>query len=275
MRTRSRAAGAAALCAVAWLTLPATGRAAECVQVVVDYGTVDGYAPGAPNTRCVNVDHGGTAAQALDGRARYKGNFLCAIDGYPESGCGDEPPSPYWSIWYWSGGRWVYSQEGVATLQVADRDRDGHPDAFGFRYHEVDRRQPPRLAPSYPKPSPTATPKPTATKPRSARPSATAPPATTGARPTANGSTAATSDPAVATTTTSGAPTATPATGVPTAPPTTTPPPAGDTGSPDAAPPPTAATPRGAGGVPVGTVAGALLAATLLGAAAVRARKSA
>lgn len=166
MTYRTRAVGVAALAAGSLLPAAGPAAAAECVRVVVDYGTFEG-APAGPNMRCVDVGYGGTAADALRGRARYKGNFLCAIDGYPESGCGDEPPSPYWSIWYWSGGRWAYSQEGVATLEVADRDRDGHPDPFGFRYHAVDRRLAPRYDPSYPKPTPTPTtapPKPAPTK---------------------------------------------------------------------------------------------------------------
>ncbi|HVF03546.1 MAG TPA: hypothetical protein VNA20_01780 [Frankiaceae bacterium] len=185
MAYRARTAGVAALAAGSLLPAAGPATAAECVRVVVDYGTFEG-APAGPTVRCADVGYGGTAADALRGRARYKGNFLCAIDGYPESGCGDEPPSPYWSIWYWSGGRWVYSQEGVGTLEVADRDRDGHPDPFGFRYHAVDQRQAPRYDPSYPKPTPKPTepaPKPT-TKPAPPAPSG----GETSAAPAADGS---------------------------------------------------------------------------------------
>ena len=277
MAYRARVAVLAAVAAGSLLPAPGAA-AAECVKVVVDYGTF-ADSPAGPRTACVDVPYGGTAADALAGRARYKGNFLCAIDGYPRSGCGDEPPSPYWSIWYWSGGRWVYSQEGVATLEVADRDRDGHPDPFGFRYHEVDGRLPPRSDPSYPKPTPRATT--AAPTTRAPRPRATtSAPAAPGHRPTA-ATGGPTDGPAP------GLPGGEPVTGAPGHPTTRPPSPGATTTATPSATPSAAETAEaraagpddppvpGDGGVPAGTVAGGALALALLGAAAYRFRKPA
>jgi hypothetical protein len=205
---RARAAACLAVLVTAGWLPPAA--AAECVKVVVDYGTVSGYGtpPGGTNTRCVTVDDGAVAAKAIEGRARYKGNFLCALDGYPgtQYGCGDHGTEPYWSIWVFQDGRWTYSSEGVATLRVTDRDGDGHPDPLGFRYVAYDGRAAPRANPAYPKPA--ATTKPPA-PPRTTAPAApgrpratTAPPAppagggTTTTAPAAPGATGTPSAPA-------------------------------------------------------------------------------
>lgn len=266
MRTGSRVALLAVLC-TAGLALPATPvRAGECVKVAVDYGTAPG-APAGPDTRCVTVPDDAVAAHALGNRARYKGNFLCAIDGYPESGCGDEPPSPYWSFWVWKSGTWVYASEGVATYRVGDTDGDGHPDPLGFRFHEVDGKAPPRANPSYPTSKPARTTAPAPPPTRTAAPRTTAPggvassnlastttaPAATGSAaplPVAGRSAGATPDP----------------TAGPTTPGTTEPSASAAAGD----------VPRdaGGGGFPVGTVAGATLAAGLLAAAALRFRRT-
>lgn len=178
--------------------LPA--RAAECVRVVVDYGTFAG-APQGPNTHCTSSPSGATAAEVLAKRAdelglstsqrpRYNGNFLCAIDGYPGTGCGDHGTEPYWSLWLWVGGTWVYSSEGVATYTVRDADKDGHPDPIGFRYHEFKTKRQPRANPGYPAPTtaPPATPSPSGAAPShgatTAPPSAPSRPAGPGATST-------------------------------------------------------------------------------------------
>ncbi|RLL66584.1 hypothetical protein D7M15_06495 [Streptomyces sp. Z26] len=68
------------------------------VALVVDFGTAadapSGERPPAPRTACARVDAGsGTAADALAAEAeplRYNSDaLLCAIAGYPESGCGE------------------------------------------------------------------------------------------------------------------------------------------------------------------------------------------
>jgi hypothetical protein len=255
----------------AGFALPASAYAAECVRVVVDYGTIPG-SPAGPNTRCVDVGEDGTAADALKGRARYKGNFLCAIDGYPETGCGDEPPSPYWSFWLWRDGRWVYSQEGVATFTVGDADGDGHPDPLGFRYHEVDEKAAPRANPAYPKPA--TTPPRTTAPARTAAPASTAPGAPRGTAAPGSAAPGGTSTPAGAgqdptAPATSGRATG-PATGQAT-PAEASADAASDGASPGAEAGEIPARPDD-GGFPVGAVAGGMLALGLLGAAAYRFR---
>ncbi|WP_407077772.1 SCO2322 family protein [Streptomyces phytohabitans] len=68
------------------------------VALVVDFGTAadapSGERPPAPRTACARVDAGsGTAGDALAAEAeplRYNSDaLLCAIAGYPESGCGE------------------------------------------------------------------------------------------------------------------------------------------------------------------------------------------
>jgi len=263
----ARAAVAAAVAfAPAVAALPA--RAAECVRVVVDYGTSSGA-----NTHCTSSD--GTAAEVLARRAtelgkpapRYNGNFLCGVDGYPESGCGDHGTEPYWSLWYWVNGAWVYSSQGVDSYTVRDADKDGHPDPIGFRYTPFKSKERPRANPSY---AP-------ATQPPVTRPPSTSRPVPTRTG-TATRAPGATSPPPVppsgsvgATTTTAPGTTAS-ATSAGSAPPTTAPgaPVSASATETFAAPP--VSPRRGGGGFPAGTVVGVLLALGLLGAAAARTR---
>lgn len=68
------------------------------VAVVVDYGTAadapDNKRPPAPRAGCARLGEDATAAEALAAVAkplRYDSNaLLCAISGYPESGCGEQ-----------------------------------------------------------------------------------------------------------------------------------------------------------------------------------------
>jgi hypothetical protein len=120
--------------------------AAICVNVVVDDGR------SAVTRHCTNAAYGDTAAEVLAERARevhrpaprYNGNFLCAIDGYPGTGCGDHGTEPYWSFWIWANGRWSYSSFGVDSYPVSDSDHDGKPDPIGFRYQPFKTKQSPR-----------------------------------------------------------------------------------------------------------------------------------
>ena len=253
--------------------------AAECVRVVVDYGTLAG-APAGPNMHCTSST--GNAGQVLIKRAqevgqqppRFTGNFLCAIDGYPESGCGDHGDEPYWSFWYWVDGRWVYSSLGVDSYTVRDSDGDGHPDPLGFRYHAFSEKRAPRANPSYPAPTKAAT----------AAPPRTAPPAGGGGASTAPGGAVPTGSTATArplatgtATAGTGTGTATPAATARTATPTAAPAASGGTAAPaepTLAEPPPAAGGRG-GGVPVATLLALAAAGVLGGVAAVRLRKSA
>ncbi|SEB80743.1 hypothetical protein SAMN04490356_1756 [Streptomyces melanosporofaciens] len=68
------------------------------VAVVLDFGTAadapDHRTPPAPRTKCAQVGEDATAGEALAAVAkplRYNSAaLLCAIAGYPESGCGDK-----------------------------------------------------------------------------------------------------------------------------------------------------------------------------------------
>jgi hypothetical protein len=68
------------------------------VALVLDFGTASdapsGETPPAPRTACAQISPDGTTADALAAVAdplRYDTNaLLCAIAGYPESGCGEQ-----------------------------------------------------------------------------------------------------------------------------------------------------------------------------------------
>ncbi|MEV0445062.1 SCO2322 family protein [Streptomyces spectabilis] len=68
------------------------------IAVVIDFGTA-ADAPGRktppkPRTACARIDDGGSSADALAAVAkplRYDNNaLLCAISGYPKTGCGEQ-----------------------------------------------------------------------------------------------------------------------------------------------------------------------------------------
>ncbi|HEU0129373.1 MAG TPA: hypothetical protein VFQ85_00085 [Mycobacteriales bacterium] len=270
---RLRAALAGAVTGAALLAVPGAARAASCVTVVVDYGTMAG-APAGPDSRCVPGGEGDAAASFLAGRARYSSSgFLCAIDGYPESGCGDHGTEPYWSFWLWRHGTWEYSSQGVASYAAEDADGDGCLDALGFRYHAFKERLAPRAAP------------PACPKPATAPPRTTAPPApgggTTASTAPATRSTtghhasnAATSAPAAPGATAS--PTAAPATATATPGATVVAAPTGDPLPVPAAPSPGVATPRGEAarhGLPLGTLLAVAAVLALAGGAAWQVRR--
>jgi len=250
------ARAAAAVAFVAAAAVPA--RADECVRVVVDYD--------APNTHCTTAATNDIAADVLEQRAdelhlpasqhpRYNSSgFLCAVDGKPETGCGDSGTQPYWSLWYWQSGKWVYSSQGMTTLVVADRDHDGHPDPLGFRFTPYEEKRQPRANPSYATPNPTPTsasgspaPHVTSAPPAPSATSRTRSSATTTAAPTPNPTP----------TSMSGSPTTT-SFAVPTS----------------AAEPPAAAPSGEDGGVPVPTIVAVVAIAALGGAAALKARRA-
>jgi hypothetical protein len=249
---------------------PPAAAPTECVRVVVDYGTfLD--SPSGPVTNCTSVAYGASAADTLAKRAtqfdkdppRYASDgFLCGIDGYPRTGCGeDSGATPYWSFWIWRHGAWTYSSVGVASYAVQDSDKDGHPDPIGFRYADPSTGDQPRADPGYPAPRAT-TPPPTTAPPR---PGATTIPAS-GPRATETAAAAATS----------GA-TATPRSTRGGTPPGGTPSPVAAlrtarTTAPGPATPPDAAARTSRSSFPVGLAGGGVLAAALLGAAAWRFR---
>ncbi len=119
------------------------------VVVVVDPGA------GSPAATCVVVASGTTGAQVLARRAsqlgrptpRYDGSgLLCAIDGYPATGCGDRTAGGYryWAYFTGTSGSWLYGNYNPFIRRVADGDIEG--------WHFIDgggngADDPPRLAP--------------------------------------------------------------------------------------------------------------------------------
>lgn len=65
------------------------------VAVVIDYGrpadAADGAEPPAPRAECAVVDEAATGADVLAAVAetRVEGGLVCALDGYPATGCGE------------------------------------------------------------------------------------------------------------------------------------------------------------------------------------------
>ena len=95
------------------------------VAVVVDFG--DGSPASAV---CVPADSSDNGAAVLAARARQLGTpaprfdssgFVCGIDGYPSSGCGEQTGGTYayWSYWHGTGdGGWLYSNVGPGGSRV-------------------------------------------------------------------------------------------------------------------------------------------------------------
>ena len=93
------------------------------VAVVVDFGD------GSPvSAVCVPADSSDNGAAVLAARARQLGTpaprfdssgFVCGIDGFPSSGCGEQTGGTYayWSYWHGSGS-WDYSNVGPGGSRV-------------------------------------------------------------------------------------------------------------------------------------------------------------
>ncbi|MEE1802812.1 SCO2322 family protein [Streptomyces sp. NPDC101062] len=118
---------------------------AKRIAVVVDAGTAAdapaGEEPPAPRARCARVGADATAADALAAVAkplRYNSDaLLCAISGYPESGCGEQvrdgatadpastaSPSPARTP--------TADRAGAADTPVAGPERDGGGPSLGL-----------------------------------------------------------------------------------------------------------------------------------------------
>jgi len=110
----------AAPCAVS-----SSAFAGVTVAVVVDFGD------GSPvSAVCVPADSSDNGAAVLAARAEQLGTpaprfdssgFVCGIDGYPSSGCGEQDGSTYayWSYWHGTGGGgWQYSNVGPGGSRV-------------------------------------------------------------------------------------------------------------------------------------------------------------
>ncbi|HEV7208726.1 MAG TPA: hypothetical protein VGN54_08305 [Mycobacteriales bacterium] len=174
-----------------------------CVGVVVAYqGQATSYGGGS-NTYCAKVPAGASGADVLSARARalgrpqprYENGLLCAIDGFPATGCGRADPRgsgyDYWSHWQRPRGSagWVYAQSGAFDASPGNGDQEGWSWVQG--QSEQNAPRPPLVAfdqvcpPQRPTPSPApaagggtgpgphpetvlpATPPPTSTQPNS------------------------------------------------------------------------------------------------------------
>lgn len=124
---------------------PAPGSGTVCaaaagqtrVAVVVDFGTVADAPVSTPVTVCVAVDARTTGSVVLAERARLLGTppprydpgsgLLCAIDGFPATGCGERTSTGYryWSYHLGDTGAWRRADIGPATRRVGDASVEG------------------------------------------------------------------------------------------------------------------------------------------------------
>lgn len=162
---------------------PAAAAGAVCVGVVV------ARTPPASDDRCVRVPAGSTGLDVLVQRAKAAGRpsprfsgdgQVCAIDGYPATGCGVPDGNGgyrYWSYWTKSPGAssWSYSRVGAGGRTVADGGMEGW--AFQDGGAEQGTRPPERSHAQVCPASPSPAPKPSSAAPAPSR-TAAAPPAT-------------------------------------------------------------------------------------------------
>jgi hypothetical protein len=121
------------------------GAPAECagaagsihVAVVVDYGGIAG-APVAARSDCISVPAGSNGATVLAARATQLGlpaprwdvnnGLLCAIDGFPRTGCAASDANgtyTYWSYWGAVGDSWQYATTGPIGHVLRDGAVEG------------------------------------------------------------------------------------------------------------------------------------------------------
>ncbi|MEV0944078.1 hypothetical protein AB0I90_27385 [Micromonospora wenchangensis] len=277
-----------AVSSVSWPGSPAAaaGSAGYCpdasgVTVVVDFnelggGTVVRCASGTQATGLAALKNAGFE---ITGTLRWGEGFICRIDGKPSAAsekCVDTPPaSAYWSYWHAAnGGGWAYSDKGVLNRKPPAGSFEGW--SFSLNRNASDAPRP-KVTPKRPAPAP---PPPTSPPPAVGGGPAAPPPAAGGGPvvPPAGGPGRTTTVPPAGTpgVTSAGTASASVAAAPPTAVPTTTP--GGVTGSSggtasEPAVTEVAASGSGNGGLPLGTIAGALLLAALAVGGVVTARR--
>jgi hypothetical protein len=128
----------------------ACAASAVHVAIVVDTGSGSSV-----SALCVPADASENGATLLAARASMLGTpqpryapsgLLCAIDGFPATGCGERQPNGsymYWSYWHGSNGAWSYASIGPASTRVDPAVIEGWRWQDGSQ--TVDR--PPRVAP--------------------------------------------------------------------------------------------------------------------------------
>jgi hypothetical protein len=123
------------------------------VVIVVDPGD---SGPGGPGATCMVVPAGTTGSQLLARRAaelgaatpRYGGSgLLCAIDGFPSSGCGEHSGGgfAYWAYFNGTGGSWSYGSYNPFIRRISDGDIEGWRFVDGSGSGQD---PPPRISPS-------------------------------------------------------------------------------------------------------------------------------
>ena len=104
------------------------------VGLVIDYGTVDSAGSSRSTSRqCVALPDSGksrsgaNALMAGNHALRWSSSgLLCAIDGYPATGCGESSATGYryWSYWH-GGDSWSYSSVGPDSFTPKDGAVEG------------------------------------------------------------------------------------------------------------------------------------------------------
>ena len=125
-----RLAASAVLAAGGLVLLPATSQAAACesggVTVVVDYSRSGGS---GTETTCVVAGGGDTASELFGAagheltRVQRQPGAVCKVDGLrTQDACVNMPPADaFWGLFWSDGdGGWVFSQEGVDSLNVPE-----------------------------------------------------------------------------------------------------------------------------------------------------------
>jgi hypothetical protein len=87
------------------------------VAVVVDFGD-------SVSQQCVAFSSGDNGMDVIASRVRLNNvGLVCAIDGFPSTGCGEQTADGHYAYWsYWHGtasGGWQYASSGPASGRVA------------------------------------------------------------------------------------------------------------------------------------------------------------
>ena len=259
---------------------PACAAGELRVAVVVDFGDLP--SPPPTSVMCVAGSDRDTGADILAARARLLGKpmprynssgLLCAIDGLPQTGCGERVDGRYryWSYWHGTAGGWEYSSTGPAGQRARSTTTEGwrYVDGAGLPSAPPPRgpADPAATCTSAPPPSPAPTSSPSTAPPGGGAPGGSPAPAPGPAGPGSPGGAPAspTADPAATTITTGLSP--------PGADGTTTSTTAASTARQEAANRRPDRTDAGSAGRLLGTIAGIAAVAGLAGAGAVVARR--
>jgi hypothetical protein len=157
------------------------------VGLVVDFGT-EPDSSGRVDVACVIVPEGAMASAVVEAwGAQHGGNrwdgLLCAIAGYPTTGCGERTPDGYryWSYWTGSGGTWTHAGMGPGYRRASE----GVIEGWRFQRGAGNPSDPPprRAATPVCPPAPAPTPAPVPA-PQAPAPAPPAPPVVPGPAPT-------------------------------------------------------------------------------------------